>query len=88
MLKKSSNQTNVTMVKKHDKRDTLVIRLYNMTSNNISESLVLGLQVQKAWRINLLEERESEIEVREGAILDLKLSGCEIAGVEVQFCKI
>ncbi len=88
LLKKNSNQTNVTMVKKHDKHDTLVVRLYNMASNNVSESLVLGLRIEKAWQINLLEERKSEIEVREGSIIDLELSGCEIAGVEIQFCKI
>jgi len=86
-LRKTTRMTSITMVKKHVKRSTLLIRLYNMTPNIVEERLVLGLMIEKAWLTNLLEERQAELEVEDGSVVNLELRGSEIVGIEIQFCK-
>jgi alpha-mannosidase len=51
----------VTAVKKHEARDTLVVRLVNLTADRVKETLTLGRDVVHAWRTDLLEERVGEI---------------------------
>lgn len=80
----SSRATCVSAVKKHESRDSLVVRLYNTTGEKARETLSFGRPVQAAWRVSLLEERVCEM-TPDGSALDLELRPHEIATVEVEF---
>lgn len=84
LLRKETNRTCVSAVKRHEARDTLVVRLYNLTSEHVAETLHLGRRVAGAWTIDLLEERLSELEHREHR-LALSLGPHEIATIELAF---
>jgi alpha-mannosidase len=81
-LEKVTTMTAISAVKKHETRDTLVVRLYNLTSSRVEETLMLGADVSSAWRVNLLEEREGEIPV-EGQSVRLMLEPHRIVTVEL-----
>jgi mannosylglycerate hydrolase len=66
LLEKRSRLTCVSAVKKHRIRDTLVVRLYNMSGQTVEEELTLFAPPKAAWRTNLLEERLDEVAVGEG----------------------
>jgi len=79
-----SNTASITAIKKHDVRDTLVVRLYNLTGSDSMESLRFGRKVGNAWKVNLLEERIGELPVQ-GGVVELRLKPHEICSVEVTF---
>jgi hypothetical protein len=82
-LETATARTCVTAVKKHEERDTLVVRLYNLTGEEVVETLRFGREIAQAWRTNLLEERLEELEPDSARTLSLALRGYEIATVEV-----
>ncbi len=86
LVEQASGNTCVTAVKKHATRDTLVVRLYNLTAEPVVETLTFGRQVKASWRVNLLEERQGTLEVRERS-MDLTLTPHEILTIEVAFGK-
>jgi alpha-mannosidase len=81
-LEKATSSTAISAVKRHETRDTLVVRLYNLTSSRVEETLMLGSDVSAAWGVNLLEEREGEIAV-EGQSVRLTLEPHQIVTVEL-----
>ncbi len=78
-----SEGAEVTAVKKHAARDTLIVRLFNATSTAIEARLVATLTVARAWRVDLLERRAEELAC--GRSVDLMLGAHEIATVELEF---
>ena len=74
----------VTAVKKHEQRDTLIVRLNNLDEESIDAPIVFGLPVAGAWRTNLLEEREEALVVNASTVA-IPLRPHEIATVEISF---
>ncbi len=50
-----------TAIKKHEERNSLIIRLNNPGDGAIEETLTFGRDIARVWRVNLLEERLSEV---------------------------
>jgi mannosylglycerate hydrolase len=82
LLEVASANTRVTAIKKHDHRESLVVRLYNMTGDPIEEIVTVGRAVAEAWRIDFLEERIEPVSST-GNRLVIDLRGHEIVTLEV-----
>jgi len=85
LLEKSSPSTVITAVKKHEQRESLIVRLYNMASEVVTERLVFGMPVESAWQVDLLEERTGVPMAVEGDQVRLSLGPHAIMTVEVAF---
>jgi len=85
LLQKDNARAVVTAVKRHEHGDTLIVRLFNETAEEITETLTFGLPVRSAWETNLLEERKDQIAVSGGRQLKLDLGPHVIVTVEVEF---
>jgi len=88
LLAKSATKTCISAIKKHESRDTLVVRLYNLTAKSVDETLTFGADVQSAFKINLLEEREGEIPTDGPQRLPLRFGPHEILTVEVELAPL
>ncbi|MFQ5653333.1 MAG: alpha-mannosidase [Planctomycetota bacterium] len=84
LLARKTDRTSISAVKKHDTRDTLLVRLYNLGGEAVEEILVLGLDIVSAWRTNLLEERVSQLPVTGRREVTVPLKAHEIATVEME----
>ncbi len=79
-----SRKVCISAIKRHATRDTLVVRLYNLTNAPVEERLEFGLAIRRAWRVTLLEGREDELRTQGQRALPLHLGPCEILTVEVE----
>jgi alpha-mannosidase len=84
LFRKRGDAVRVSAVKKHEERDTLIVRLYNLTAAPATGTLAFEGAVRAAWRTGLLEEREREIQVAGGHEVAVALGPHEIATVEVE----
>lgn len=82
-IQKSSDLTAISALKKHEERDTLVLRLYNLSAEKLTETVTFGKKLAGAWVINLLEERVAALEIKSPNQLELGLRPCEIISVEI-----
>ena len=55
-------------MKKCDERETLILRLFNPTSEDVAGRVTCGLGVKEAWRTNLNEERREPLTVKNGEV--------------------
>jgi len=78
----------VSAVKRHETRDTLVVRLCNLTGVRQEAALRFAPAVVGAWRTDLLEERLGDLMVGDAHSLVVELGPHEIATVEVAFSAI
>ena len=83
-LQKKTDRTCISAIKKHEERDTLVIRLFNLTSAPVDEVLRLARYVRSSWRVNLLEERDHQLG-QEGTAIFVSLKPHEIVTLELEF---
>ncbi|MBN2566258.1 MAG: hypothetical protein JXB46_11165, partial [Candidatus Eisenbacteria bacterium] len=84
LLEKQSGLTCVSAVKKHHSRDTLVVRLWNMSGSEVEEVLNLGVPHSGAWRVNLLEERTEKLQDGGEADIRLLLGPHQIETIEIE----
>jgi len=77
----------ITAVKKCDNRDTVLVRLYNASSQRVRGKLHWGLSVSHAWKVNLLEERLEEVTVFSNSRVDLDCPSWRITTVELEMSK-
>jgi alpha-mannosidase len=84
LLRKEARQTCVSAVKKHELRNTLVVRLYNLTSEPVRDTLHFGRDITSVWLVDLLEERVTEVEMEANRVA-LAFRPHEIVTVEVEF---
>lgn len=84
LLEKSSADIAVTAIKRHERRDTLVVRLYNLSGTRVEETLTMGRRVVGAWRSNILEERGEALETRASRCVVVGLRPHEIATLEIE----
>jgi len=85
LLEVSGRGVAVSAVKRHEVRDTLVVRLVNLAPSPGAATLVLCRAVRGAWLTDLLEERAAPLAPADGARLGVALAPHEIATVEVEF---
>jgi alpha-mannosidase len=83
LLKKATRSTSITAVKKHEVRDTLIVRLYNLAADPVEETLILGMRIADAWRTDLLEERIGRVAVGADGRIPVRLRPHEIVTVEI-----
>jgi alpha-mannosidase len=58
----------VSAMKKAENENGVVIRLYNLNEEETEVTLRFTEKFQKAWRTNLIEEPEDELELKDGVI--------------------
>jgi alpha-mannosidase len=75
----------VSAVKKHEVRDTLVVRLCNLADTRREATLHFAPAVLGAWRTDLLEERLCDLMIGDAHSLVVELGPHEIGTVEVAF---
>ncbi len=77
----------VSAIRKHPTRDTLVVRLWNQTSEAQREILRTPLPVANAWLCDLLEERQEELTDAGGSTTEVALTLLphRIVTVEIAF---
>jgi len=75
----------VSAIKKHEVRDTLVVRLCNLAPAAAEAVLVTGPALGAAWRTDLLEERLAPLVPTDGHRLAIRLGPHEISTVELEF---
>ena len=63
LLEKTNPAVAVSAIRRHPERDTLVVRLWNQTDQPQRETLRLGLPARAAWLLDLLEERQEDLEL-------------------------
>ncbi len=85
LLEKQSAATCITAVKKHQSRDTLVVRVCNLSSEVVEETLMLGRAVKSAWRVDLLEERLERFDTKDKRVVGLVIDPHEIESIELEF---
>jgi alpha-mannosidase len=85
LVEHSSEFTCVSAIKKHEQRNSLLLRIYNVRGEPSSDSLTFGLTVAAAWRTNLLEERVEELTPASSRTLELILGPHEVVTLEVVF---
>ncbi|UCH84873.1 MAG: hypothetical protein JSW50_04065, partial [Candidatus Latescibacterota bacterium] len=84
LVSKQSRRTCISAVKKHSVRDTLVVRLYNLTGDEVDDTLRLGAPIRSAWIVDLLEERITQLPISRANELPLTLGPHEIVTVEAE----
>jgi len=89
LVRKTSHLTSVSAIKRHETRDTLVVRVWNLAPETVAETLAFGRAIRGSWRVDLLEERLEEIAVGVGASsptteLGLELGPHEIVTLEIE----
>jgi alpha-mannosidase len=84
LIQQGSGKATITAIKKHEVRDTLVVRLYNPYSLPIEESLLTDGTITGAWSTNLLEDRVEDLPAGPHRV-DLEIEPHRIVTVELQF---
>jgi mannosylglycerate hydrolase len=85
LLEVSGDAVAVSAVKRHKARDTLVVRLWNLSSGPTEATLTFGRGVEAAWLTDLLEERVGELPVPDGEELTTALTPHSIVTIEISF---
>ena len=83
LVSQESGRSTITAIKRHEQRDTLVVRLYNPFSEPIDETLRTDATIAGAWLTDLLEERQAELPARPHCI-DLTLEPHRVVTVEME----
>jgi mannosylglycerate hydrolase len=85
LLEITGYKTCVTAIKKHDQRDSLVVRLYNLTGEKVEENIMTGRDISSAWRLNMLEERIEQINKENSRSVVFAPKPYEILSIELDF---
>jgi alpha-mannosidase len=74
----------VSAIKKHEERDTLIVRLFNAGNEPTRATLRLGRSIAGAWQCSLLEDRLADVAF-EASTVEVALPPHEIGTVEIAF---
>lgn len=85
LLRHQDARVAVSAIKRHEERDTLIVRLYNLTHRAVSDRLEVGAVLASAWRADLLERRGEPLELEGERVLPVTLGPHEITTVELAF---
>ncbi len=86
LVRLESDRLRVTAIKRHEERDTLIVRLHNLSGEIVKDRLTVGLPVRSAWQVDLLEERKARVEVS-GRELSLEVAPYRIVTLEVELAR-
>jgi alpha-mannosidase len=84
LVQKTSQRTCISAIKKHDVRDTLEVRLYNLTGDAVEERFTFGRPVTAAWLLDLVGERLRNAQLSGERELVLSLGPHEIVTLEME----
>lgn len=84
LLKKVTKYSCTTSVRVHNDRNTLLVRIYNLSGNDIEETLQSDLKIVAAWRTDLLDERIAGLDSTDG-VVNVSLAPYQIATLEIEF---
>lgn len=83
-----SGNISISAVKKHETRESLVVRIFNLAEKAVSSYLKLNFpkrKISKAFAVNLNEERIREVPVATGSRIKFKLLKKQIMTFEIEF---
>ncbi len=80
-----SRRALASAIKRHDERDTLVVRLWNPHPEPVDERLAFGLPVRASWRSDLLEARLESLQLAGDREVLVGLGPHEILTLEIEF---
>lgn len=63
-------------------RDTLIVRFYNITRQTVEGMITCGLPVTEAYRVNLAEERQNQLDVMDDHAVYAQVRGGEVFTIE------
>ena len=84
----ASEKISLSTLKKCEKRDTLVLRLFNPTGKQINTKIKFQSSLKKAWMTNMNEERREQLKMVDNHIIPLKFGKKQIITIEVEIKKI
>jgi mannosylglycerate hydrolase len=85
LVQKENPRVAVSAIKRHEARDTLMIRLWNLGGEPARERLRLGRPLAAAWQVNLLEERGEAVPIDDPHQIEIELGPHAILSVELEF---
>ncbi len=68
MLKSQPEHLIITAVKKAQKHDAIVLRMFNPYEKEVEETLEFGPAIQGAARLNIIEEKQGDLEVKNNTL--------------------
>jgi alpha-mannosidase len=80
-----SNDIVLSALKKHEQRNSVVLRLFNPTSSEISTNVKFHVPVKEAWITNMNEERKDKLDLADEHIVSLTFGHKKILTCEVVF---
>jgi len=86
LVRQGSGRATITAIKRHQTRDSLVVRLYNPYPHAIEEALLTDAGITAAWLVDLLEERTDPLRSDRQRV-DLELGPHRILTVELEIEK-
>jgi len=72
----------LSMLKQAEKRETIVVRLFNPTDSEISGKVNFHQNIKEAWLINLNEERKEELPLK-GSSISINFGVKKIVTIEI-----
>ena len=84
LLEKENDAVAITAIKKHESRDTMVVRMVNLTGENVVEKIQTSKKIKTCWKVNLLESREAKVDSKSD-YFEANLKPYEIGTFEVGF---
>jgi len=78
----SSKDISLSTLKKCEHRDTIVLRLFNPTPDEIESEVKFNFPIDEAWITNMNEERREEIRIENNSIL-IKFGAKKIVTCEI-----
>jgi len=85
LLRKANPRVAISAIKRHEERDTLVLRLWNLGGEQTEERIEFGRPLAGAWRTNLIEARGGALPLAGPAALEVELGPHAILGLELEF---
>jgi len=83
LFSKSDDALRVSAIKKHESRDTIVLRLHNPTASPVTTALRFGLDIESAFHLSLLEERGEALPTQDARSLAMTLAPYRIETLEI-----
>ncbi len=84
LLEVSGTGIATSAIKKHDERDTLIVRLYNTTGTDQTAALTTDQPIARAWETSLLEVRLDAVP-SSASLVEYGLGPHQIATLEIAF---
>ncbi len=78
-----SEEIALSSLKKHEQRESAVLRLFNPSLNKIDTKVKFHLSVKEAWLTNMNEERKERLTIKGKHVVDLSFGPKKIVTCEV-----